>query len=110
MASSRNYAADIISALPDASRTRKVNSYLADMRVKGNLLRPILDLQRQHAGLQVQRTAWTESAPPGELNLRATVVLLPGDGSNIVHTYKLVAMFRGTEQGTVLERLDLRPE
>ncbi len=105
----RQYLDDIVATFDSVPRTRHLNGYLAGARVKGSLLRPVVDLQGSHPELHVQRTAWGESQQPGVLNLRSTVVLRPRTGAQIIYTYRLVAEFRGTRDGTVLDRLDVQP-
>ncbi|HMN20907.1 MAG TPA: DnaJ domain-containing protein [Ottowia sp.] len=108
VAGSRGYLQDIVAALEEAGETRRLNAYLARMNVKGSLLRPVAELHARSPRLAVERSAWSEASEPGVLNIRSLLMVQGRAAGTDVAVYQLVAQFRGTPEGTVLERLDLQ--
>jgi hypothetical protein len=106
----RDYVGDIVATLDSASRARQLQSYLVGMKVKGNLLRPATELLARYPdNMTVRRSGWSEEHRPGVVRIRSMVVLQPPTAEE-AYTYRLLAEFRGTEQGTMLMRLDLGAE
>lgn len=105
----KRYLADIVGTLESAPRARHLQDYLSGMKVRGTLLRPALEFIGRHPGLSVHRSAWAEQRQSGLLSLRSTIVLRPASAGNEARLYNLHAEFEGTEQGTVLVRLELMP-
>lgn len=104
----RDYLDGIVVALRQAHETEQLNRYLTQMNVRGSLLTPVLELQLDAPRLSVRHTGWDEAHRPGALSMRSVLMLeVPGADAGI-SVYRLVADFRGTAQGTVLERLDLQ--
>lgn len=104
----RDYLDGVVIALRQAHETEQLNRYLTQMNVRGSLLTPVLELQLAAPRLSVRHTGWDEAHRPGALNMRSILMLeVPGADAGI-SVYRLVADFRGTPQGTVLERLDLQ--
>lgn len=106
----RRYAGDIVATMGSASRARYLQDYLTGMKVRGTLLQPAIDLLGRYPDLSVHRSGWSEERQPGAMTLRSVVVLNPSQAGEESRIYRLSAEFRGTENGTVLVRLDLRPE
>lgn len=106
----KQYLSSIVGTFENGAEAQRLHAYLASMQVKGSLLQPLLGQHGRGSGLQVQRSAWKERAQPGALNIQTTVILQPRSGAEAVSSYLLVADFRGTKDGAMLERLDLRPE
>lgn len=107
--SSRKYLDDIVATLERPAEAQRLNAYFLKMRVKGSLLRPATDAQSVATRWQVQRSAWSESQTPGVLTLRSVLVLSPSTSAagETAGAFRLLAEFRGTREGTVLERLEL---
>ncbi|WP_313071904.1 hypothetical protein [Melaminivora sp.] len=109
-AAARQYLEDIIGTMRQPAETRRMHTYLSGMKVKGTLLHPVVALHARMQDVQVQRTGWSENAQPGALLVRALLVFQPRQGDGSAEVYRLTAEFQGSREGTLLERLDLRPE
>lgn len=109
-AGARRYLSDIVATFEQASETRRLNAYLARMRVQGSLLQPVVDLQALSPRLRVRREAWTESERDGALHLASVLTLRPLPEGEAASIFRLAAQFRAGEEGTVLVRLDLQRE
>lgn len=109
-AAAQQYLEDIIARMQDPAETRRLGAYLADMKVKGSLLHPVIALQARLAPLQVQRSAWTERRQGDSLGLQAMLVFKGASADEAMLVYQLTAEFHGTPEGTMLERLHIRPE
>lgn len=107
-AGARSYLDDIVATLEQGPKTRSLNAYLARMNVKGSLLQPVAPLHARAARLDVHRSPWNEAERPGVLNVESTVVLQARAEGLPMSVFRLAAEFRGTPNGTVLERLELR--
>ena len=103
----KDYVGDIVATLESAPRARQLQSYLVGMKVKGTLLRPAAELLARYPdNMTVRRSGWSEEHRPGVVRIHSLVVFQPPDGEEPL-AYRLSAEFRGTENGTMLMRLDL---
>lgn len=105
----RNYLRSLIEILQQPNDLEQLNSYLKRMNVKGSLLTPLTELEQHTSRLEVESIEWTEASRAGTFDIRSVLMMQsPIENSNIL-VFQLMAHFRATPQGTVLERLDLQP-
>lgn len=106
-----NYLSELISMLEKPNAAYRTNAYLTEMKVKGSLFRPALRLMGDFSEVDVSRVDWSDSAAPGVLKVRGTLVL-HGRSSQApfmrTANFRLTAEFWGTPNGTVLAELNLR--
>lgn len=107
----KQYLTSVVSTFTRPVDARQLNAYLADMRIKGSLLQPVLRLQREYPQIHLEQQGWTQTERPGALSLQAGLLLYakgPADGEIKTLRLRLQADFQGTKEGTVLSRLDLK--
>lgn len=107
-AGAQQFLADVVATLSTARTASRTHAYLAESKVKGSLLQPAMAHLDGATRWQVRRTAWNSTTQGGVLRLRGTVSLEPQGGTAAPMALDVVADFRGTRDGTVLEQLDMK--
>lgn len=103
----KQYLSSVLAALEAPAESKRVNAYLATMKVKGSLLSPAIDWMPPGGGLRVEQADWKQQERAGALTVETLVVAHAPQTSQ---SFRLAADFRGTKDGTVLDRLELRRE
>ena len=107
VAGAKRYLTGIVSALESPTEVKRVHAYLGAMKVKGSLLEYAVDASQAGNALKVLRNEWRQSEHDGAVTMD---VLMATRANQSEQTLRLVAEFRGSRDGTVLDRLDLRRE